>query len=207
METGFLTTASVAGCPPEKLAAPGEKRFADGNSVLLGYHGHVSESGSQVPQHVLDSAAELDRMAEASGNGEGPLVIIEDSGTDKYALPSPVEIDCEARIPLCKAACCRLNAALSWQDIEEGVLVWDQDTPYLNAHDADGYCVHLKRPESRCSVYSQRPAVCRVYDCRNDQRIWVDFEKRIPNPALEELSAIPLAGASQPDDGAAEDLA
>jgi hypothetical protein len=28
-------------------------------------------------------------------------------------------------------------------------------------------------------VHGQRPEACRVYDCRNDKRIWKDFEKRI----------------------------
>ena len=29
------------------------------------------------------------------------------------------------------------------------------------------------------------PLPCRGYDCRKDKRIWLDFEQRIPNPAVE----------------------
>jgi hypothetical protein len=35
-----------------------------------------------------------------------------------------VEIDCPRRIPLYKAACCRLRFALSRQDVEEGIVQW-----------------------------------------------------------------------------------
>jgi hypothetical protein len=29
--------------------------------------------------------------------------------------------------------------------------------------------------------------VCRAYDCRNDKRIWADFERKIVSPELENL--------------------
>ena len=96
-------------------------------------------------------------------------------------------IDCENRLPLCKAACCRLTFALSRQDIEEGIVKWDLGRPYMIAHDADGYCRHLDRQACRCSVYANRPVPCRAYDCRKDKRIWTDFDKGIINPTLEEL--------------------
>jgi Fe-S-cluster containining protein len=47
--------------------------------------------------------------------------------------------------------------------------------------------VHLERGGCRCSIYAQRPVPCRAYDCRNDKRIWADFERRIPSPELERL--------------------
>jgi hypothetical protein len=31
-------------------------------------------------------------------------------------------------------------------------------------------------------VHHARPRTCRVYDCRRDPRIWLDFERRIPAP-------------------------
>jgi Fe-S-cluster containining protein len=55
------------------------------------------------------------------------------------------------------------------------------------AKHADGYCVHLDRCGSRCRIYEQRPTPCRGYDCRKDKRIWIDFERRIVNPKLEEV--------------------
>ncbi len=71
---------------------------------------------------------------------------------------------------------------LSYQDLDEGKVEWDYALPYLIRQGADRYCVH-SHPETRgCTVYEQRPAACRTYDCRNDKRIWLDFEGRIPAP-------------------------
>jgi Fe-S-cluster containining protein len=118
----------------------------------------------------------------------GMGAVFQDPEHDKYTFTEKeVEIDCENRIPFCKAACCRLNFALSRQDIEEGIVKWDLGRPYMIAHDADGYCRHLDRKGCRCTVYANRPVPCRAYDCRKDTRIWADFENKIINPNLEEL--------------------
>jgi Fe-S-cluster containining protein len=53
--------------------------------------------------------------------------------------------------------------------------------------DDQGYCNHLERATCRCTVYHQRPLPCRTFDCRHDQRIWVDFENRVINPDLEAM--------------------
>ena len=52
------------------------------------------------------------------------------------------------------------------------------------ARTAEGRCVHLDGETHRCGVYAQRPIPCRAYDCRRDARVWIDFENRIPNPAV-----------------------
>lgn len=140
-----------------------------------------------LPQHVVDSAAVLDRIADGMASETGPRVYLQDCIPDKYAIEPAEPIDCENRIALCKAACCRLSVLLSPQDLAEGIVSWDPRRRYFNSQEADGSCVHLERPGCRCSIYANRPGVCRVYDCRRDDRIWVDFEKRIPNPALEKL--------------------
>jgi Fe-S-cluster containining protein len=105
---------------------------------------------------------------------------------DKYAIPadSLPQIDCEQRIPLCRAACCSLRFALSAQDLEEGVMRWELGQPYMNRVGPDGRCAHQDRAGLGCSIYRHRPGVCRVYDCRNDKRIWLDFERREINPDL-----------------------
>ena len=98
---------------------------------------------------------------------------------DKRAVQGS-DVDCASLMHLCKARCCAMDVALSRQDIEEGRLRWDLDKPYLLAKNLDnGYCANL-RPDGGCCAYDDRPAVCRQYDCRNDKRVWVDFEKRIP---------------------------
>jgi Fe-S-cluster containining protein len=102
--------------------------------------------------------------------------------TDKYALADLPQIDCAARMPLCKARCCTLSFPLSFQDLDERVVQWDYRMPYKIRQRSDGYCVHCDGATGACGVYAQRPATCRSYDCRQDSRIWLDFERRIPAP-------------------------
>ena len=115
---------------------------------------------------------------------QGLGVMLQDPEEDKYTFQGGVEIDCSERVHLCKATCCRLRFALSRQDIEEGTIKWDLGHPYLIAHGNDGYCSHMERGSCRCTVRESRPVPCRGYDCRQDKRIWLDFENRIVNPNI-----------------------
>ena len=84
------------------------------------------------------------------------------------------DIDCEARLPICKAACCRLHFALSVEEVERGgPLRWELGHPYFNRHNADGYCHQW---DDGCGIYDERPSVCRSYTCAGDDRIWKDFD-------------------------------
>ncbi|MEZ4299173.1 MAG: hypothetical protein R3B70_29760 [Polyangiaceae bacterium] len=100
---------------------------------------------------------------------------------DKYALADLPQIDCAARIPLCRARCCSFSFPLSVQDLDERIVRWTYGAPYKIAQREDGYCVH--NHNGQCGVYPNRPGVCRTYDCRTDKRVWLDFEKRIPAPS------------------------
>lgn len=117
---------------------------------------------------------------------QGMAVAMQEFSTSKYEFQGGAEIDCENRIQLCKAACCRLPFALSREDVKEGVVKWDAGQPYLNARDENGYCIHLQNGTCRCSIYDQRPIPCRGYDCRKDKRIWLDFQQKIVNPGLSD---------------------
>lgn len=136
------------------------------------------------------TVAELDERKRAVGQrladqlrrgGDG--VILQNPEYDKYTFQG-AEIDCAGRIALCKAACCRLPFALSKQDIREGLVRWDLGQPYMIAQDADGYCAHLDRSACACTVREHRPTPCRGFDCRQDKRIWADFERREINPQI-----------------------
>ena len=140
----------------------------------------------------LISIEELDARKEvvAKRLGErfakdGMGAIFANPEREKYGFEGAMGIDCENRVHLCKAACCRLPFALSRQDVEEGVVRWNLGQPYLIDQRADGYCAHLDRACMGCTIYEQRPVPCRGYDCRNDRRIWLDFDEKIPNPAVE----------------------
>lgn len=97
---------------------------------------------------------------------------------DKRAVASP-DVDCASLAPLCKVRCCRaFDIELSRQDLADG-LAWELEAPYLLARKHDG-CLYLG--EAGCTVYDQRPATCRSYDCREDPRVWIDFAQKIPAP-------------------------
>ncbi len=106
---------------------------------------------------------------------------------DKYEVEGP-DIPCAELIPLCKAACCKLDFPLSTQDLDEGVIRWDYGVPYMIRQRAsDGFCVHNDPTTHGCTVHAQRPHICRKYDCRTDARVWLDYEKRIPTPSDAEI--------------------
>jgi Fe-S-cluster containining protein len=122
---------------------------------------------------------------ELSANGLG--LFLNDRHEDKYVLEDLPEIDCAARLHLCRAACCTLRFPLSRQDVEEGVVRWDYGRPYWNLRVASGYCVHCGPDELRCQVYEKRPGPCRTYDCRQDERIWADFDAMEISDTLAEV--------------------
>lgn len=99
---------------------------------------------------------------------------------DKRSLP-PIDIDCAAHLPLCQGRCCTFALTLAAEDVREGRLQWDLLEPYTLPKLPSGYCVHHD-PRSGCTVYDDRPATCRVYDCREDRRVWLDYDNRVPAP-------------------------
>ncbi|MGA1870573.1 MAG: YkgJ family cysteine cluster protein [bacterium] len=128
-----------------------------------------------------------DRLIEkfvASGIG----LMYQNFEYDKYTFEHAARADCEKCLHICQAICCKLPFALSKQDVEERIICWEYGRPYLIAHDADGYCVHLDRKTFRCKAYHHRPVPCRGFDCLNDDKwkIWQNYEKKIMNPELIE---------------------
>ena len=90
--------------------------------------------------------------------------------TDKRAVPS-TERDCPGLLHLCKGRCCAMQVSLSEEDLAEHRLAWDLQEPYTLRRDPDhGYCSYLGAGGG-CTVYDDRPATCRAYDCRNDPRV------------------------------------
>ena len=174
---GFMFSHSVLGDTSRRLLD-----VASSNAALLEL---LVERGLIVPEeYETRRQAAFDALAaELTENGLG--LFLNDRHEDKYALGPLAEIDCAARIHLCRAACCTLRFPLSRQDVEEGVLRWDYGRPYWNLRDESGYCVHCSAESRGCTVYDVRPGPCREYDCREDGRIWADFEGRVVSEELE----------------------
>lgn len=105
------------------------------------------------------------------------------------------EVDCNARLHLCKSACCKLDFALNIPELETAEIKWDLGRPYFIRHDSNGYCSHLDCETGGCGVYEKRPGVCRGYSCAKDERIWTDFDKMELNHEWIETN---LSGATEP---------
>ncbi len=132
---------------------------------------------------LAERKREVEKGLQESFRKAGIGVRVQRSEVDKYKITDEAQVDCDRRKPICRAACCKLAYALTLQDINEGIR-WSLGQPFMNARKADGYCVHLDGDTLACSRYQDRPLVCRQYDCRNDHRIWLDFDKMIINPDL-----------------------
>lgn len=123
--------------------------------------------------------------------------VMVDNTIDKYQLKGLPQIDCKSRLDLCKARCCKLPFPLSFQDLEEGITKWNYSSPYLIRQKDNGYCLHHDCNRGRCLIYENRTSSCRTYDCRNDKRIWIDFEKRIPAPEKELQEMKDMSGSNE----------
>jgi Fe-S-cluster containining protein len=108
--------------------------------------------------------------------------------SDKRAKVGP-DIDCAARLHLCEARCCRFEVSLSKEDIRDGI-PWNIEEPYALPRDPrTKKCVCMDEAGA-CTIYEKRPASCRVYDCRQDPRVWEDFENRIPAPMPPKITSL-----------------
>jgi len=115
------------------------------------------------------------RELQARGEARGPGLSIRIQAPQDEASEGAA-VDCEARLPICRAACCRLEFALSVDEIEAGHVRWDLGRPYFIRHERDGCCTHLGAGGG-CGVYAHRPGVCRRYSCEHDTRIWNNFDR------------------------------
>jgi hypothetical protein len=127
----------------------------------------------QVPASFRNLAKKI--RAEAGVNVRLSMV------SDKYTVASP-DIDCASRIPLCGARCCSFDVILSKQDLVERKLPFVIDQPYMLPRDPITKRCACMDDTGACTAYDHRPATCRTYDCREDTRVWIDYEARIPAP-------------------------
>lgn len=85
-------------------------------------------------------------------------------------LPNDVEQPVEITCATCKACCCRLEVLLFTDTgvpqrfIKVGK--WGSET--MHRLD-DGWCAALDRDTMRCSIYENRPLVCREFQMGEDE--------------------------------------
>ena len=152
---------------------------------LVGERPHDAVGEAAMEARVEARAAELvEAFRHADAVSDGRLQI--GDAVDKYALGPLDGPPCLELMPICKARCCTFDFPLSSQDLDEGVIAWDRDRPYLIRHGATGACVHQEH-HGGCGVYEHRPAPCRIFDCRTDKRIWADYAARVlAEPGVED---------------------
>ena len=147
---------------------------------MLNGLGHVLATSQGV------SAAAVEQASQAyAQQGEQPRFRVRVApDQDKYGADvAMATADCANRLAACKGACCTQAFALGTQDLDEGVVRWEYRDPYVNKRTKSGRCVH-QADDLSCAVWAHRPLFCRTYHCRDDTKIWLDFERRIPHPAL-----------------------
>jgi Fe-S-cluster containining protein len=143
---------------------------------------------------VFDSARAVRDELDGRGERPSPGVALR---MDAPAEPGgeTVLVNCEERLPICHAICCKLNFALTAEEVEAGNVKWDLGMPYHIRQEASGFCTHLRDEPRGCGVYENRPAICRRYSCAGDARIWKDFEGMVLN---DEWINANLAGGTMP---------
>jgi len=125
-------------------------------------------------EHAIDTTQDLEAGLSARSGDGNRLVLRRD---DDVAERPAVQVDCGTRMAICQAVCCKLEFALTREEVLAGQVQWDLTRPFFVDRAQNGYCVHNDRRTGGCTVYADRPAVCRGWSCANDPRIWKDFER------------------------------
>lgn len=179
-----------------------DRRLAEVESYLYGLANLLLARGLISPEELVEAVGQVtpaiaERAWEATGLHR---ITLREDPPDQPAAP----VDCAARLHLCRAACCRLRFALSAPEVESGKVKWDLGQPYFIRQREDGYCTHNDPASGRCTIYADRPGLCRRYSCADDKRIWKDFAQMIPNNEWleahlsDELEEPPIAGHQPP---------
>lgn len=154
-------------------------RIHEAEAFLYGLVDVLVEKGLVTQEELLASARNVRETMMEQGQTLDPRIALRVDADDN-TKSGFVPVNCAERIHICKAVCCKLNFALSADEVEAGVVRWDLGTPYFIRQEATGYCSHLSA-EHGCSVYADRPSVCRRYSCAKDERIWTDFNNMVLN--------------------------
>ena len=105
---------------------------------------------------------------------------MKNNGTSHFARtdPSGEDIDPSVQCSSCEAVCCRLTVVLMPEDhVPEWLTTRDERGLETMAKGEDGWCAALDRHTQRCTIYDERPAICRKYamggpSCRHERKLW-----------------------------------
>ncbi len=123
---------------------------------------------------------EDEAVEDTSARVGWPSIALRVDDPDGPTTPD-VLVDCDARMHVCHAVCCKMKFPLSAPEVDAGSVKWDIGHPYVIRQESTGYCTHNDTATGHCGVYAERPAICRRYSCANDGRIWKDFDNMVLN--------------------------
>ena len=103
-------------------------------------------------------------------------------------------IDPSVQCDDCEAICCRLTVVLLPGDegVPERFTTRDPRGMAIMAHGEDGWCAALDLDTMRCSIYEQRPGICRKFAmgsefCRSERDAWPGLEAAMAMPSTREI--------------------
>lgn len=100
------------------------KKTLEAASFLYALIDLLNEKGiltiEELDERKKQVAERLVKKFTESGIG----LMYQDPEHNKYTFEHETVVDCQSRLHICKAACCRLPFPLSMQDMNEGVIKW-----------------------------------------------------------------------------------
>jgi Fe-S-cluster containining protein len=138
-----------------------------------------TQKGIAAPGELTEAVRKVrEEMIEKQETSYPGILLRADEPDDTEFIP----VNCNERLHICNAVCCKLDFALSAEEIESGKIKWDLGRPYFIRHEAGTcHCSHIDPETRKCNVYDHRPSVCKKYSCAKDKRIWKDFENMVLN--------------------------
>ncbi len=151
-------------------------RLHEVESFTFGLLDVLLAKGVVSEQEVSGAVERVRAESQERGESLGVGVALRVDAPETAEAPT-VTVNCAERMHICHSICCKLDFALTAEEVERGAVRWDLGRPYQIRHDADGFCTHRDRATGFCGAYTCRPAICRGYSCARDTRIWKDFER------------------------------
>lgn len=149
-------------------------RINENEAFLFGLIDYLIAKNGLSTDELKGYVEQVKKEINAKGENLNPGVALRIENPDK--IPPPPRVNCEERLHICKAVCCKLSFALSPPEVESGKIKWELGRPYFIRQEKSGYCSHINPENKCCSIYKERPGVCTNYSCENDKRIWKDFD-------------------------------
>ena len=88
-------------------------------------------------------------------------------------------VDPDVSCSSCDAVCCRLTVVVMPEDqVPRHLVERNEHGVEVMAHDEDGWCVAVDPLRMCCSIYEQRPAICRKFAmgseyCRDERAAYL----------------------------------